>query len=471
MGERVAARSFTSEDRLLFRGKVHGCLDAVARMLAEQRFHFDQPMTGTEIEMSLVDGRGEAAMVNDQVLERVDDPSFTEELGRFNMEINVRPGTLAGRAADTLETSLRAQLNAADARAREVGAGMMLVGILPTLRAARLTRDAISANPRYALLDQQMLAMRGEDVHLAIEGDERIEVWADTIAPEAACTSVQFHLQVDPDSFPDYWNAAQVLAGAQVALGANSPFFDGRRLWRETRIAVFHQATDTRSEELKAQGVRPRVWFGERYITNVFDLFEENIRYFPALLPIVSDEDPLAVLAAGGTPMLPELRLLNGTVWRWNRPVYDVVDGKPHVRVENRVLPSGPTVVDVMANGAFYYGALRGLVEMDRPVWSRLSFPAAEENFMSAARHGLECTQYWPGLGDVPVAELVLRRLLPLAREGLALWDVDRRRRRTAARASSSSARSPAATAPSGSSARPPTTRMAGWTGGRRCGG
>ena len=192
---------------------------------------------------------------------------------------------------------------------------------------------------------------------------ERLTTFADTIAPEAACTSVQFHLQVSPQQYAATWNAAQCIAGVQVALGANSPFLYGKELWRETRIALFEQATDTRPEELKAQGVRPRVWFGERWITSIFDQFEENVRYFPALLPIVDDEDPVEVLERGDTPALGELRMHNGTIYRWNRPVYDVVGGKPHLRVENRVLPAGPTVVDVLANAAFYYGLVRALVD------------------------------------------------------------------------------------------------------------
>ena len=153
----------------------------------------------------------------------------------------------------------------------------------------------------------------------------------------------------------------------QVAVGANSPFFFGRELWRETRIALFEQATDTRPEELKAQGVRPRVWFGERWITSIFDLFEENVRYFPALLPVCDEEDPVETLERGDMPELAELRLHNGTIYRWNRPIYDVVRGRPHLRVENRVLPAGPTVVDILANAAFYYGLVRALVERRPP--------------------------------------------------------------------------------------------------------
>jgi hypothetical protein len=208
-------------------------------------------------------------------------------------------------------------------------------------------------------------------------------------------------------------------------VAANSPFFYGKELWRETRIALFEQATDTRPEELKAQGVRPRVWFGERWITSIFDLFEENVRYFPALLPLCEDEDPLETLERGDVPRLGELRLHNGTIYRWNRPIYDVVRGQPHLRVENRVLPAGPSVVDILANAAFYYGVLRVVADEERPIWSQMSFSAAEENFHAGARDGIDARLYWPGVGEVPATELVLRRLLPLAREGLARAGVE----------------------------------------------
>ena len=266
--------------------------------------------------------------------------------------------------------------------------------------------------------------------------DERPNAWRHTIRQRAliaggllalwtvAIESRLLHLQVARLSFADHWNAAQALAGAQLALAANSPFFLGKRLWAESRIPVFSQAVDTRSPELKNQGVRPRVWFGERWITSIFDLFEENVRYFPALLPETTDEDPSAVLDAGGVPALAEMRLHNGTVYRWNRPIYDIGGGHPHVRVENRVLPAGPTIVDTLANAAFYYGALRMLAQEDRPVWSRMSFAAAEDNFLSGAKDGLEAKVYWPGRGDLPATELILRHLLPLANEGLRDWGV-----------------------------------------------
>jgi hypothetical protein len=288
-----------------------------------------------------------------------------------------------------------------------------------------VTAEATSENPRYSLLDRQILDSRGEDIEIVIDGVERLHVVTDTIMPEAACTSTQVHLQVSPDDFAGYWNAAQAIAGVQVAVGANSPFLFGKHLVAESRIPLFEQATDTRAEELKNQGVRPRVWFGERWITSIFDLFEENARYFGVLLPVSSEEDPVAVLESGGVPELSELKLHNGTVYRWNRPVYDTHDGAPHLRVENRVLPAGPTVVDTMANAAFFAGLVRALSGQDRPVWSQMSFAAAADNFATGVRNGLDAEVYWPGVGQCTVTELVVRRLLPLAADGLRQWEVE----------------------------------------------
>jgi len=425
VGQHVAARTFTREDRQRYRRKIRSCLDVFARMLSEARFNPERRSFGLEIELNLTDDSGEPAMANAPVLEAIADPNFQTELGQFNIEISVAPRLLGAGVFTELERDARASLNHAEERARSVGAHMMIIGILPTIGATHLRAESFSANPRYALLNEQIFAARGEDLEITIAGIERLSTLADTIAPEAACTSVQLHQQVEPEAFAHHWNAAQAIAGVQVAVAANSPFFYAKELWRETRIALFEQATDTRPEELKAQGVRPRVWFGERWVTSIFDLFEENVLYFPALLPVCDDEDPVESLERGDVPGLAELRLHNGTIYRWNRPIYDVVRGQPHLRVENRVLPAGPTMVDILANAAFYYGLVRVLVEDDRPLWSQMSFSAAEENFHAGARDGIEARIYWPGLGEVPAAELVLRRLLPLAHDGLERWGID----------------------------------------------
>src|SRR5215475_6958601 len=425
MGRDVPVIVVSHADRRRYREKVRSCLDVLARMLRGSQFPTGPEQVGLEVEFHLVDEAGAPAMRNTDVLAAINDPDWSPELGRFNIEVNMAPRLLAGDALATLEQLLTGSYNRADFGARRCGARLAMIGILPSLREHHATEEAMSPNPRYQLLNEQICAARGEEMQISIEGPERLLTHVASIMPEAACTSVQCHLQVSPELFGSYWNAAQAIAGVQVAVAANSPYLFGRELWQETRITLFEQATDTRPEELKQQGVRPRVWFGEGWITSVFDLFEENIRYFPALLPICEDEDPLAVLDRGASPQLAEMSLHNGTVYRWNRPVYAVVDGRPHLRVENRVLPAGPSVADVMANAAFYYGLLRVLAEEERPVWTQMSFTTAAENLHEAARYGLDAQLYWPGLGQAPVAELVLRRLLPLAREGLGLWGVN----------------------------------------------
>src|SRR5215210_4422410 len=425
MGDDVAVTVFSREDRQRYRQKVKRCLDVFARMLSESRFDAAPGSIGLEIELNLTDEAGDPAMVNAQALEAIADGDFQTELAQFNVEINIPPRVLSGDVFSGLERDVRNSLNNAEEKARRVGAHMVMVGILPTVTDRHLNAESFSANPRYELLNEQIFAARGEDLDIRIAGVERLSTYADTITPEAACTSVQLHLLVEPSQFGMHWNAAQAIAGVQLALAANAPFFFGKELWRETRIPLFEQATDTRSEELRAQGVRPRVWFGERWITSIFDLFEENVRYFPALLPVCEEEDPVEVLERGDIPNLAELRLHNGTIYRWNRPVYDVVRGKPHLRVENRCLPAGPTVVDVLANAALYYGLIKVLAEADRPVWSQMSFSAAEENFHQGARYGIDARIYWPGVGEVPATELVLRRLLPLAHQGLEEWGVE----------------------------------------------
>jgi gamma-glutamyl:cysteine ligase YbdK (ATP-grasp superfamily) len=425
VGRDIQAIKISGEDRRRYREKVRRSLDVFARMLRERLFEEDPSTVGQELELNLVDEHGMPSMRNAAALDAIASPAWATEVGQFNLEINVPPRTLDGDALATLEHELRSDLNAADVRARTVGSRLVMVGILPTLAEHDVDEDSMSANERYKVLNEQIFAARGEDMRIEIDGAEQLLTHSDSITPESACTSVQLHIQVSPDDFADYWNAAQSIAGVQVALAANSPYLFGKQLWHETRITLFEQATDTRADELKEQGVRPRVWFGERWITSVFDLFEENLRYFPALLPICEEEDPLAVLDAGAIPGLAEMALHNGTIYRWNRPVYGIAAGRPHLRVENRVLPAGPTIADVIANSAFYYGLVRSLAEAQRPIWTQMSFATASENLHEAARHGLDAQLYWPGVGDTPVSELILRRLLPLARDGLARWGVN----------------------------------------------
>jgi gamma-glutamyl:cysteine ligase YbdK (ATP-grasp superfamily) len=420
---------FTREDRQRYREKVKRDLDVLRRMLEGGAFETERKLVGVEVEFYVVDTDGTPMMINAELLDRLESEDFQTELAQFNIEFNLAPHKLVGTVFREIEEELETSFLHAHRRAQELDAHVVMIGIMPTLTDLDLTIQNLSASPRYHLLNEQILEARGEDLQVEIEGPERLKTRVSSITMEAAATSVQLHLQVSPDGFATAWNAAQAGAAAQVAVGANSPFLLGKELWRETRIALFEQSIDTRTEELAAQGVRPRVWFGEKWITSLLDLFDENVKYFPALLPLLDDEEPEEVLERGGVPHLPELVLHNGTVYRWNRPIYAVARGKPHLRIENRVLPAGPSVVDTVANAAFYFGLVRALAELDPPIDRQLSFAAACDNFFAAAKHGIEAELFWPGVGTVPASELVLRTLLPLAHRGLDAWQVDRRDR------------------------------------------
>lgn len=435
MGAEVEMRAFDRRDRSRYRRKVQRDVAVLGRLLEEVDFVTEPQLAGLEVELNLVDAKRRPAMLNAEVLEVIDDPDFVTELGRFNIEFNVPPRALGPDGLQGFEESVRSRLQRAQERID--GSGMasppavVMIGTLPTLEPRHLDIANISGGGRYLLLNDQILESRQENLVIDIRGEERLRIESDSIMPEAACTSTQVHLQVSPDEFAAYWNAAQAIAGAQLVVGANSPFLFGRHLVAETRVPLFEQSTDTRSAELVAQGVRPRVWFGERWVGSIFDLFEENARYFPALLPITGPEDPEAEMEQGRVPALPELNLHNGTIYRWNRPIYSAPDGRPHLRIENRVLPGGPTVVDTLANVAFYTGLVTALAHESTPIWSRMSFHAAEDNFRAAVRDGIRARQYWPGVGQLAGHELVVRTLLPLAAEGLAARgvagvDVDR---------------------------------------------
>ncbi len=427
MGRDIEATTFTREDRSRYREKVKANLAALKTLVDTGRFETGRRLIGVEVEVCIIDGEGKAVPINAELLRRIASADFQTELAQFNIEFDLHPRRLTSDVFEHLEDELRGSLHHAQAKAESLDVDVCIIGILPTLTDLDVAEQNLSANPRYKALNDQILNARGEDMFIRIEGFETLETVTNSIMFEAACTSMQLHLQVDPQDFARYWNAAQALSGPLVAVAANSPFFLGKQLHHETRIALFKQAIDTRTEELASQGVRPRVWFGEKWLTEgIFELFDENVRYFPALLPICEAEDPQAVLRAGDIPHLPELTLHNGTIYRWNRPVYDIARGRPHLRIENRVLPAGPTVIDSIANTAFYYGLLSGLANAATPIWHFMSFEAARDNFFRSAEHGLEAKLYWPKVSaEVPVTELVLRHLLPIARDGLAAWEVD----------------------------------------------
>ena len=423
MGDAVSSESYTPRQRTTYRRRLEDELERFDRHLQEATF-VDHGTIGLELELNLVDDAMQPHPNNQAVLGLLDE-EYQSEIGAYNVEMNHPPLSIEGDGLARLADGVAERLRTVRDAAEKAGSHLAMVGTLPTMTSQFLDSDGwMTQENRYAGLNNSILESRGELVKIDLKRDEKYTHYFDTIAPESTCTSMQLHLQVAPNRFAQAWNASQAIAGVQVALSANSPLFMGHKLWHESRIPVFKQSIDTRTKELINQGVRPRVWFGERWITSVFDLFEENVRYFSPLLPEGRAEAG-APFMNGDNPGLHYLNLHNGTIWRWNRPIYDPNGELSHIRVENRLLPAGPTVKDIVADAAFYYGLVKALSNQTRPVWSRLSFDAATRNFLAGARHGINADMEWPTLGSVGVAELVDTHLLELAYEGLRALDVD----------------------------------------------
>ncbi len=423
MGDAVSTDTFTPNERSLYRERLYEDLERFDRHLSTQPFQ-EGSSIGLELELNLVNEHMAPALKNEEVLARLSD-EFQSEIGAFNIELNHPPLEVSGNGLLRLQEGVTERLAAAEEAARAAGCRVAMIGTLPTMTEQILGQPGwMTPENRYRALSNAIIASRGELIRIELSGRESLDLQFADIAPEATCTSVQLHLQVPPSSFAASWNASQAIAAVQVALAANSPLFLGRKLWHESRIPVFRQSIDTRTPDLVSQGVRPRVWFGERWITSVFDLFEENVRYFSPLLP-ESQEAAGTAEMDGGNPSLHYLNLHNGTVWRWTRPIYDPGTADAHLRVESRLLPAGPTPVDIVADAAFYYGMVKYLTDETRPVWSRLQFHEAHENFVEAARNGIHARVTWPTIGRIGVAELVQKHLAPQARQGLTMLGVD----------------------------------------------
>jgi len=418
--------------RRIFTQKVLTDLQTLERMLDSGAFETGIRRIGAEQEMFLVDRKGRPAPVADRVMAAIDDPHFTHELGLFNLECNLDPLTLETDCLSRFETQLVELLDRARKGAGACDAQVLLSGVLPTAEASDLVLDNITPNPRYRTLNDAILRLRGGPFDIRVKGFDELIMRAESLMFEACNTSFQVHFQVAPSEFAHLYNVAQAVAAPVLSAATNSPFLFGKRLWRETRIALFQQSIDTRQPTTHVREQSARVTFGRGWIDrSVLEIFREDLARLRVLLAAEIEEDSAAELAAGRAPKLEALRLYNGTVYRWNRPCYGISGGKPHLRIENRVLPSGPTPVDEIANAAFWFGLLNGVAGQYGTISDVMSFEAAEENFLAAARLGLQAQFTWPDRPNVPAQELILTELLPLARSGLeelgiASADVDR---------------------------------------------
>jgi len=395
-------------------------LQALERMLKEGLIESGVRRFGCEQEMFLVNQAWRPAPVAMEVLDRLEGEAFTTELARFNLEMNIAPMMLGGGCFSALQVNIEELLDMVRDAASGVGADVVLAGILPTLGKSDLTLDNITPMPRYYALNDRLTRMRGGAYRLQLEGHDELQIEHDSVMLEACNSSCQVHLQVDAADFAAMYNVAQAMTGPVLAAAVNSPVLFGKRLWAETRIALFRQSVDTRSTSVHLREFSSRVRFGDRWVKeSVTELFEEDIAQFRVLLALDTVEDPFEQLAAGDIPRLQALQLHNGTVYRWNRPCYGISDGKPHLRIECRVLPAGPTVLDEVANAAFWIGVVLGAKSQYGDITERLSFDDVKYNFLTAARQGLNAGFHWVDGQRVSAPELILETLIPLARAGL----------------------------------------------------
>ncbi len=432
MGLEIDRDRFGSADYARFYERLGDCLGVLEKLLARPGFGEGPASLGAELEVALVGPAARPLPLNLEVLQDTFDSRMTVELNRFNLECNLRHGPLAGTPFAALRSELE-EAHAELSRAAALHAGRVaMVGILPTVSVEDLGGEAMTDTARYRALAFALRDARCAPFRLDIDGDDPLTMECDGVTFEGAATSLQLHLRVAPGDFARLFNAVQLATAPVLALAGNSPTFIGHRLWEETRVALFKQAVDERDTRAKQSRRSARVNFGSGWLREgALEIFREAVEVFPALLPILDSEDPLACLEAGGLPKLREIRLHQGTVWSWNRPVYDPADDG-HLRIEMRALPSGPTIVDMLANTAFQVGLTYGLGSEVEDLPDRFDFDDVHANFYRAAQNGCDAELIWPdgaaGVtapgGRIRAAELAAQ-LVEVARRGLYGEDVE----------------------------------------------
>ncbi|MEV7006583.1 glutamate--cysteine ligase [Streptosporangium sp. NPDC051022] len=416
MGQQVDKDRFSEAEFARFGERLAEQLDRLREVLARPGFGTGPATIGAELELFLVTPEGRPLPRNHEVRAAADDDRLVPELGRFNLEVNLTPLPIAGRPFGGLVREVNEAMAMVDAAAATQGGQAVAIGILPSLSEFDFTHETLSDESRYRALSRGMRRLRAEPFRVSIDGAEQLELEVEGVILESANTSWQVHLRTPPADFARVYNAAQLAAGPVLAVSGNSPGFLGRRLWEETRIALFEEAADDRDVERRERRDR-RVAFGSGWVNGPEEIFEACVRDYEPVLPMTSEEET----SGGESPELAELRLHQGTVWQWNRPVYDPADGG-HLRVEMRSLPAGPTAADMVANSAFLLGLTAALAI--EPV-EEFPFASAYRNFYRAAIHGLDAPLAWPGREEeVPAARLALD-LLPVAAAGLERLGVE----------------------------------------------
>lgn len=402
-------------------------LHALNKMLKEGMFEIDKTRIGAEQEFCLVDKHYKPAGKNIEMMDLLEgNPLFTTELARFNMEINASPQIFSKNCLSIMEKEILDNLDAAHQAADSLGIKVILTGILPTLRKFDFSMHNLTPYERYYALCESINKLRGKNYDLNISGIDELFSEHDSPLIEAANTGFQVHLQIKPDEFVDMYNISQAITAPVLASATNSPILFGKRLWKETRIALFSQSVDTRNHKEHAREMSPRVTFGDHWLEkSILEIYKEDIVKYRVLLNTEINENVFEKLETGTAPDLMALKVHNSTVYRWNRACYGINEGKAHLRIENRVLPAGPTVKDEMANAAFWLGLMVGVHDKYGDITQRMDFDVAKNNFLKASVHGLDTKLFWIDNKSYAAGDLILYELLPLAKAGLKKQQVN----------------------------------------------
>lgn len=397
-----------------------GDIKALEKMLAEGFIESDVRRIGAEQELCLVDKSCRPAPLSMEVLSKINDDHFTVEIAKFNLEINLDPLPFTGDCLRKMEGQLNGLLSKLGIVTEDLGIDVILVGILPTVRRMDFESGNVTPVPRFIALTSSLSELKGGSYELHIRGTDELIAKHNSPIFESSNTSFQIHLQTAPDEIVRSYNFAQAIAAPVLAAATNSPLLLGRRLWKETRIALFQQAIDTRLASYVSREKSPRVTFGNGWIKNsILEIFQDDVARYKILVSMDVEEDSLKTLKGGNVPELKALRAFNGTVYRWNRVCYGISDGKPHLRIENRILPSGPTIKDEMANAAFWLGLMNGICDQYGDINEVMEFDDAKTNFFKAAAAGLDTQFKWANGKVISADELIMQELLPIAEAGL----------------------------------------------------
>lgn len=427
MGEQVGIQKAGGEPLQQYTAALIRDLKALQQMYAQGLLDDGPAHVGVEQELYLVDRFWRPSPIIIPLMRAVNDPHFVTEYAAFNGEINIDPYVLGPNTFSNIEVQLRSILHKVEVEAQKQSAKVLLTGILPNLRYTDISLDTMTPMKRYELLTEALQEMRGGDFEFHIEGIDELLIKSSNPLFEACNTSFQVHYQLHPGSFVSQYNWAQAIAGPVLACAVNSPILLGKRLWKETRLALFRQSIDIRQKVHHSNRERQaRVHFGNQWVKNsLLEVFEDNVARFRSILSTEVNEDALQILEEGKIPKLKAFSMHNGTVYRWNRICYGITHGKPHLRIENRLFPSGPSIADEMANAAFWIGLMHGLPEEYRDMPSLMDFDDAKGNFKRAAIYGLETEFRWINNKRIKASKLIRKELIPIARAGLERAKVD----------------------------------------------